>query len=436
MSIITKDIPNYLQVEIEKYFDKLWPICRSITGNGLRHSFEILSEIVPLKLNEVPTGTKVLDWEIPKEWNISEAYIELENGVKILDFKDNNLHVVNYSAPIEELLSFEELEKHLYFKKDLPDAIPYITSYYKEKWGFCLSYNQFLSLDKALKYKVVIKSSLSKGSLTYGDIVLKGKSNKEVFFTSYLCHPSMANNELSGPLTLAFLYKEIVKLPNRKFTYRFALCPETIGAIAYLEKNGNLLKENVIAAYGFTCCGDEAGLSYKETRDSNTMADIWLKRTAKRLHLSFKIHSFDPVGSDERQYCSPGYNLPYGSIMRTKYHDFKEYHTSLDNKEFINFNSLAENVSFCLELVKTIESSKIFTRTNPFGEPNLGKRNLYEDLANKQNMPNALKLRMRLLNFCDGRYDVDEFIKKYNFSVSEVNTELDCLASSNLIKPI
>lgn len=424
---------NDLEKKIELYFDRLWPICRSITGNGLRESFNIIKEIVPLELHEIPTGTKVLDWQIPKEWNIEEAYIANEAGQKLIDFKDNNLHVVNYSIPVDKVVSFEELKTNLYYKEDLPDAIPYVTSYYKEKWGFCISYNQLKLFDQTAKYRVVIKSSLTDGSLTYGDLLLKGESEKEILFTSYLCHPSMANNELSGPLTLAFLYDKIKNLKNRHYSYRFVLAPETIGAITYLNEQGKYLKENLLAGYIFTCCGDRGGMSYKESRIGNSMADIWFKRTANQLSEKIKWYDFDPVGSDERQYCSPGFNLPVGAIMRTKYHEFKEYHTSLDNKEFIDFRSLANNVDFCSRLVEEIEKTPIYQRTDPYGEPNLGKRKLYDDLSNKQQIPYLLTMRMRLLNFCDGNMDIQSFIEKYGYSLNDVEIEIEKLYKAELI---
>lgn len=422
--------------QIEAYFDKLWPICRSITGNGLRESLKILQEIIPLKLHEVATGTKVLDWAIPKEWNINEAYIITPSGEKICDYKINNLHVVNYSIPVNKSISFEELKPHLYFKEELSEAIPYVTSYYKENWGFCISFNQYKKLSKEGKYHVFIDSKLEPGSLTYGDLVLPGKSKKEVLFTSYLCHPSMANNELSGPLTLAFLYTLIAKIKNRKYTYRFVLAPETIGAIAYLEKHGDTLKENVFAGCILTCCGDKGKISYKKSSAAYSLGDEIICNSLQKKYGIPTIYEFDPIGSDERQYGSPGYRLPIGTFMRTKFHDFKEYHTSLDNKSFFSIKSIKENIDFLADWIKKIENFRFFKRTNPFGEPNMGKRNLYQDLANKQNMPEKLTLRMRLLNFSDGIYPISTFIKRYNYSEIMVEKEIQLLTENNLIKEV
>lgn len=421
---------------IESYFDRLWPICRSITGDGLRQSFKILQEIIPLELTEVPTGTKVLDWEIPKEWNIKDAYVVDEEGNRIIDFKNNNLHLVNYSVPVDMIISGEELKSHLYTREDLPEAIPYVTSYYKELWGFSIAYNQFEKLDFTRDYRVFIDSNLNEGSLTYGDVVLKGESKKEIVFTSYLCHPSMANNELSGPLTLAFLFQELSKKKDLKYSYRFILAPETIGSIAYLQNKGDELIENVIAGYVLTCCGDSAPLAMKKSRKGNTLAE-WVTRTILNNSQSdLREDEFDVDGSDERQYCSPGYNLPMVSLYRSKYSKYKEYHTSLDNKELFNFEAIMENVKLLLGMIDNYESLHLYKRIDPYGEPQLGKRGLYEDLAAKSSHSEALKMRMRLLNFCDGEQAIEQFIEKYGYGESDVFEELSVLINAGLLKQL
>ncbi|CAG5079751.1 DUF4910 domain-containing protein [Parvicella tangerina] len=421
---------------IESYFDRLWPICRSITGNGLRDSFRILKELIPLNLTEVPSGTKVLDWQIPKEWNIHEAFIKDEEGKTIVDFKENNLHVLNYSFPVDKVLSGDELKDYLYTKEELPDAIPYVTSYYKEKWGFCLSYNQFKTLDDRASYKVKIDSTLENGSLTYGDFLLKGKSRKQIVFSSYLCHPSMANNELSGPLTLAFLYDALEKNKELNYSYRFVIAPETIGSIAYLEKYGEELMNDVVAGYVLTCCGDANSIAYKKSRKGDTLAERVTERVLKSADPNLRVDEFDVDGSDERQYCSPGFNLPFVSLYRSKYSEYKEYHTSLDNKDLMSFDSIVENVELLLEMINEYERTRLYVRTNPFGEPQLGKRNLYEDLASKSSHSEALKLRMRLLNFCDGERPLDEFIEKYGYNDLEVEDEIRTLEHGELIRQV
>ena len=258
--VVTTDI-------IEKFFDRLFPICRSITGDGVRETIKILQEILPLNTYEIPTGSKCFDWEIPKEWNIKDAYIITPSGEKICDFKKHNLHIVNYSIPINTELTYNELLPHLHTLPQMPTAIPYYTSYYKETWGFCLAHQEFEKLPKDGKYKVVIDSELRPGNMTYADLVLKGESEKEILFSTYICHPSMANNELSGPLVQAFLYHKILSIKKRKYTYRFVFAPETIGIIYYLSKHGDTLKSNLHAGYVLTCVGDNNSYSYMPSRN-------------------------------------------------------------------------------------------------------------------------------------------------------------------------
>lgn len=419
--------------QLEKYFDLLWPICRSITGNGLRKSFHILQEIIPLKLTEVPSGTKVFDWEIPLEWNIEDAYLLTPDGKKIANFKKNNLHVVNYSVPVNRKLKWKQLKEHLFYNTNLPNAVPYVTSYYKRNWGFCITYNEFKKLPKKGIYYAMIDSSLKKGSLTYGDCVLKGKSKQEVLFSTYLCHPSMANNELSGPLALAFLYKRISSLKNRKFTYRFVVAPETIGAIAYLFNHGKHLKRNLIAGYIMTCCADDGNFTYKQSRRGNSLADRMAEHILKHSGKPYRIIPFEPSGSDERQYGSPGFDLPVGSLMRTKYHDYKEYHTSLDNKKYISFQALMDTINMYYNIVLGFELNGYFRNRVMYGEPCLGKRGLYPDISGKQQMPDVLLQRNRILNFMDGSNDLLAFAEKYHYSLFDLKDEIELLIKNNLL---
>lgn len=423
-----------IQKELEKYFDRLWPLCRSITGNGVRETLAILQELIPLEITEVPTGTKVHDWEIPDEWNINDAFIITPDGKKICDFKKNNLHVVNYSEPIHAEIEFDELNKHLFTIPGLPQAIPYITSYYKKDWGFCMSYNEYKTLPKQGKYKIVIDSRLEPGSLTYGHLILKGNSEKEVLFSTYICHPGMANNELSGPLTLAFLYRLINNIPNRKYSYRFVFAPETIGAITCLFLNGIEMKKNTIAGLVATCCGTNCDFTYKKSRLDQSLIDLVTSYVLKKLGKKAKIVRFDPVGSDERQYGSPGYNLPVGSLMRSKYHEYPEYHTSLDNKELISFSALAETVEVYYSIVQEIENARYYTNKIMMGEPNLGRRGVYSNLAGKQQMPEDLLKRMRLINFMDGHRCLAEFCGHYDYSLSEIETEVDLLVQKGILE--
>ena len=419
--------------EIEQYFDRLWPICRSITGDGLRESFKILKEIIPLTLHEVESGTEVFDWTVPDEWNIRDAYIMTPAGEKIADFKTNNLHVVNYSTPVDREISFEELEPHLHYKEELPDAVPYITTYYKKRWGFCIDYNTYKGLPREGMYRVKIDSSLKKGSLTYGDLVLPGETDDEILFSSYLCHPSMANNELSGPLALAFLYRELAKMENRKYSYRFVIAPETIGAICNLYQNRDVLIKNVKAGFVFTCCGDGGPVTYKLTREENSLTNKITKHVLSQKEEGFRIVPFDPIGSDERQYSSPGFNLPVGVLMRTPFSQFPEYHTSLDNKDLMDFRKMTELVHLCVKFVKAFELNDTYENQIKFGEPFLGKRNLYEDLSTNLSHSDTIKMRMRLLNFLDGTRDLLSVCERYGYSILDTESEITQLLKHGLI---
>lgn len=425
-----------MKKDIETYFDNLWPICRSITGKGLRESFEILKQIIPLKLTEVSSGTKVYDWEIPKEWNIYDAYILTPKGKKICDFKVNNLHIVNYSIPIDKEVKYIELIKHLHFLKNQPNAVPYITSYYKETWGFCISKIEFDELEKEGKYRVVIKSNLKNGSLTYGDLVLPGKTKKEVLFSTYLCHPSMANNELSGPLSLAFLYKKIKSLKNRKYTYRFVIAPETIGTISYLSKYGDYMKDNVIAGYVMTCCGDNGPFVYKMSKHKNCLTNRVVSHILKNQKSPYSIVPFSVGGSDERQYCSPGFNMPVGSLTRSMYQNYPEYHTSLDNKDFISFDAMNESIELYFSVVRAIELNNIYKNLNPFCEPQLGKRGLYPDSISPEVDRIKIHNRMHLLSFSDGKNDLIDIAELKNISIFDLEEDIEKLSDSNLLKEV
>lgn len=419
--------------ELEHYFDRLWPICRSISGDGLRESFDILKEVIPLNTYEIPTGTKVFDWTIPKEWNIDDAYIISPDGKKICDFKQNNLHVVSYSIPVDKEVDYDELIKHIHTLNNQPNAIPYITSYYKETWGFCISKKELDKLPKKGKYRVFIKSSLKNGSITYGDLVLPGKSKKEILFSTYLCHPSMANNELSGPLCIAFLYQKIKQLKNRKYTYRFIIAPETIGTIAYLSKYGMDLKNNLLAGYVMTCCGDNAPFIYKRSKNENSLTDRLAHHVLKHQKFKYKSIPFSVGGSDERQYCSPGFNMPVGSLTRSIYQSYKEYHTSLDNKDFISFSSMTETIELYFSFIKAFELNDYYLNTNLFCEPQLGKRGLYPSSVNPEINRKKIHNRMHLLSFSDGKKDLIEIAELNNTSIFDFEQDIKDLIKADLL---
>ncbi len=396
-----------MQNEIEKYFDRLWPINRSLTGNGNRQTLSILGEIADLEIFETPSGTPCFDWNVPPEWNVREAWVKDASGNKIIDFGLNNLHLLGYSEPFNGKLHFNELKAHLYSKPEMPHVIPYLTSYYKRRWGFCISHNQLLNLNPNAEYEVYIDSNLNEaGSMTWGEAVLPGKSEKEIFFSTYICHPSMASDVLSGMLCTAFLYRELKKNPDHHYTYRFLFIPETIGSINYLSQRHDALKKNMLAGYVLTCLGDDGAYTYKRSRMGNSIADRMAERLLKNENVDCIIENFWPGGSDERQFCSPGFNLPVGSLMRTRYEVFPQYHTSDDNKNYISFEAMEAGVNMYMKLVNLFETNPVFISTNPHCEPQLGKRGLYPTLGAQQKYPEYIDAMMWLLNLADGTHDL------------------------------
>lgn len=420
---------------LEKLFDRLFPINRSIMGNGFRKSLKILTKDLNFNFIKIKTNTKVFDWKIPEEWNISNAFILTPQRKKICDFKKNNLHIMGYSIPINKIMSFEELKKNIYYIKKLPEAIPYITSYYKKRWGFSIRYKDYKKLKNG-KYKVYVNSSFKKGNLVIGEKLIKGKSKKEILFSTYLCHPSMANNELSGPIVLREICKRIKKR-KLNYSYRFVITSETIGAIAYLKKRGNILKKNLIAGYQLTCLGDKNRFNYKKSKIGNSYADFLAIKTLKKLNKKFKVINFFPTGSDERQYNSPRFNLPVGSIMRTPYDRYKEYHTSLDNKKFISFKSIEESINVFLKLIEINEKNIFYKTKLGFGEPQLGKRKLYSNIS----AFNALNSKLNtltnnffwILSLSDGKTASLEILDKSKSDIATFQKSIDILHQNKLI---
>jgi aminopeptidase-like protein len=423
-----------MEKQLEQYFDALWPICRSISGNGLRHSFKILQEIIPFELIEVPTGTVVLDWKIPKEWNINDAYIITPNGKKIAEFKINNLHLINYSIPVNKTMSWEELKPHLHTLPNKPDAIPYLTTYYKETWGFCLTHHEYLQLPQEGNYQVVIESTLADGAITYGQYILKGSSEEEILFSSYLCHPSMANNELSGPLALAFLYQELSKIENRYYTYRFVLAPETIGIVAFLAQQGDKIKSKIKAGYVLTCCGDAGKITYQLSKRTDTLADNMMQHFLKTKYTNATVRDFRVGGSDERQYCSPGYNFPVGTIMRTPYKIYPEYHTSLDNKSIIDFSALKEIVMLLVDVCKGMEMNWPIEPGHLYGEPMLGKRNLYPDKGGAGIMSEDLMFLLSMITMSEIQHTPLEIANRLEANILDLEKALQIALREGLVK--
>lgn len=433
MAILTeKFLPATSTNEIDTLFSHLFPICRSLTGEGVRASLAILQKEIPLKIHEIPSGTQVFDWEIPQEWNIKDAYIKDPSGNKVVDFQANNLHIVNYSIPFAGTLTLNELEPHLHSLPDQPTAIPYVTSYYKPYWGFCLSQQQRQKLKPNIPYEVKIDSTLSPGSLTYADLLIKGKSSQEILLSTYICHPSMANNELSGPILATYLAKTLMATDNLHYSYRFIFVPETIGAIAYLAAHKDTLKNNVVAGYVITCVGDPSPFSYLQSRTENTLTDRITTHVLKKCHDPFRLYSFLDRGSDERQYCSPGIDLPIGSLMRSKYGTYPEYHTSLDDLSFVTGEALYKSLETYLECIFAIENNHIYLSTNCC-EPQLGKRGLYPNLGTKDSAKNC-RLMLNLLAYADGNNDLLAIAEKLDCSIFELIPLATQLQTHGLLK--
>lgn len=410
---------------------ELFPICRSITGDGFRQSLAILANHLPeLKKIEVPTGTKCFDWEVPKEWNIKDAYIVTPSGNKICDFKQSNLHVVGYSTPVNKIVSLGELQEHLYSLPDQPDAIPYVTSYYRQRWGFCITQNERDNLMPG-EYQVVIDSELKEGSLTYGELIIPGDTDKEIFISSYLCHPSMANNELSGPVVTTFLAKWISELKNRKYTYRIVIIPETIGSITYLSRNYETLKQNVIAGFNVTCVGDERAYSYLPSRHGSTLSDKVALHVLKHMHPDFVSYSFLDRGSDERQYCSPGIDLPVCSVMRTKYGCYPEYHTSLDDLNLVTPAGLLGGYEVLSKIIECLEIDGLLSSTF-LCEPQLGKRGLYPTISTKSSGAQVRNM-MNFLAYCDGSLSSLEIAEKINVPLWELTEIIEKLRKAGVL---
>ena len=429
-------------MSVKKFYNlakkKLFPICRSITGNGVRKTLsEIKKNFPKLKIFQQASQTKVFDWKVPPEWNIKNAYVIDKYGDKIIDFKLNNLHIINYSIPINKYVLKKEFFKHLYSLPRQPEAIPYLTSYYKKYWGFCVTHKQKLSFDKKYKkndrFKVVINTSLNiKGNLTFGELILKGKTKQEILISTYICHPSMANNELSGPVVSMSLINYFFKKKNLKKTIRFLFIPETIGSITYLSKNLNYLKKNVVGGFNLSCIGDDRAYSCMTTKYGNTLSDKAIISAYKKLKIKFKKFSFLDRGSDERQYNSPGIDLPIASIFRTKYGDYPEYHTSLDNFDVVSIKGLTGGFKVAKTAVNLL-LDMVIPKTSILCEPHMSKRGLYPSLSTK-NANKTVRNYMNFIQYADGKNDLDQISKIINLKFQEVKKIYKLLKSKKVVE--
>lgn len=418
--------------QIYKLAKRLWSINRSLTGQGVRDTLSVIKEILPtLTIHEVPSGTKVFDWTIPKEWKVTDAFLIDPNGKKICDFKVNNLHLVGYSTPIQKKMSLDELQNHLYSLPDQPTAVPYITSYYKERWGFCLSqFERELLIDG--EYQVFIDSELFDGSLTYGELYIKGSSEEEIFISTYVCHPSMANNELSGPTVTAHLARHLIN-NNNKFSYRIVFIPETIGSITYISQNLEKLKSNVVAGFNVTCVGDNRAYSYLPSRNGSTISDIAAQHVLTHICPQYKSYKWTDRGSDERQYCAPGVDLPIASIMRTKYGQYDEYHTSLDDLiNVVNPEGLEGGYNALLLAIEALEKN-CYPRVSVLCEPQLGKRGLYPTLSTKSSGA-EVRLMMDLITWSDGTKSLFEIADLCGCPIWDLYPIVDKLTKHGLLE--
>ncbi len=412
---------------------ELYPLCRSITGQGVRDTLRILSRHVPLTVHEVPTGTQVLDWTVPREWNIRGATIKDPKGTVVVDFKNSNLHVVGYSVPVRAKLPLKELREHLFALPEAPDAIPYRTSYYRESWGFCLSQRQLDRLPDG-DYEVVIDSTLTDGSLTYGELLLPGQSEEEVLFSCHTCHPSLGNDNLSGIALTTFLAKHL-SAGTRRYSYRFLFIPATIGSITWLHQNrervGRIRHGLVV-----TCVGDPGRFTYKKTRRGDADIDRVVPYVLRAAQSEFQSVDFYPYGYDERQYGSPGFNLPVGSLSRSSHGRYPEYHTSKDDVDFVKPAALQESLARYLDVVEVLEGDGRYENLSPFGEPHLGKRGLYKATGGPLRDTSDEMAMLWILSFSDGRHSLLDIADRSGLPFGSIRRAADALLSAKLLKPL
>jgi aminopeptidase-like protein len=428
--------PTHLQEsgtvkEIFHLIERLYPICRSITGNGVRETLRILQEYIPLTVREVPSGTRVFDWTVPKEWNIEDAYLKNSKGEKLVDFQKCNLHVLNYSLPVHKKVSLNELKAHSFSLPDKPDWIPYRTSYYKENWGFCLSHKQLTELQED-EYEVFIGSRLRDGHLSYGEYFIKGQSAEEILISTHVCHPSLANDNLSGIALAVFIAKHL-RAASSRYSYRFVFSPGTIGSITWLSLNEaqtTRIKHGLVLA----CAGDSGKLNYKKTRQGNAEIDRAVIQALKDSGDAFAVHEFSPYGYDERQFCSPGFNLPVGCFMRTPHGEFPEYHTSADNLELVQPRFLADSLTKCLSILEILEGNRRYLNLNPKCEPQLGKRGLYGSIGGQSDGRLQELAILWVLNLSDGANDLLDISEKSKIRFCLIKNAANALLANNLLR--
>jgi aminopeptidase-like protein len=417
--------------EMYQLIGRLYPVCRSITGEGVRETLRILEESIPLQIHEVPSGTKVFDWTVPREWNIRDAWIKDSAGNKLIDFNQLNLHVVSYSKPIRQTMSLRELQPHLHTVANHEEWVPYRTSYYKEDWGFCLSQNQLETFRNDEQYDVCIDSAFSQGSLTYGECLIQGRETAEVLISCHICHPSLANDNLSGVAMAVQLAKHLLTDP-RKYSYRFLFIPGTIGSITWLARN-EAIASNIRHGLVLTCVGDAGNITYKKSRRGNAEIDRAVAQVLRESGEPHRLLEFYPYGYDERQYCSPGFNLPVGCLMRSQHGQFPEYHTSADNPEFVRPQYLADSLQKCVSTIDVLEHNRSFVNRNPKCEPQLGTRGLYQGMGAGPERRDYEMALLWVLNLSDGEHTLLDIAERSDVSFAVVNRAAEALEKADLL---
>ena len=424
--------PTEIGRELHRFAAELYPICRSITGDGIRQTLARIQERIPLQMSEVPTGAAVFDWTVPREWNIRDAYITDACGNRIVDFKQSSLHVLNYSTPVHATMPLSELRPHLFTLPDQPEWVPYRTSYYKENWGFCLSHNQMLALEEG-DYEVHIDSSLEDGHLTYGECYLPGRSTDEVLISCHVCHPSLANDNLSG-VTVATALAELLAGRDLRYSYRFLFIPGTIGAITWLARNhenAHRIRHGLV----LTGIGDASGFHYKKSRRGDAVIDQVMAHILRHYSHAPEILDFSPYGYDERQYCSPCFNLPVGCLMRSVWGTFPEYHTSADNLDFIQPSQLAESLRVCAAALDVLENNLRYRNLSPFCEPQLGKRDLYRSTGGEA-IGLEINARLWVLNLSDGDHSLLDIAERSELRFAAISDAAHLLRENGLLSVV
>lgn len=430
---VAVELPRDPGAAMMALIEELFPICRSITGDGVRRSLAILARYMPLQVQEVPSGTPVLDWTVPKEWNVRSAYIADRSGRRIVDFADNNLHLVQYSRAVDRIVPIGELQQHLHSLPETPDWIPYRTAYYADTWGFCLTQRQRDSLTDP-DYRVVIDATLADGHLTYGQLVLRGASEEEVLFSCHSCHPSLANDNLSGMAVATMLARHLLAAP-RRYTYRFLFIPGMIGSITWLAHHEEIVPR-IRHGLVLSCLGDSGISTYKQSRRGNAAIDHYVEHVLRHSGEAHRIVPFSPYGYDERQYCSPGYDMPVGCFMRSPNGTYPEYHTSADNIGLLRPQSLVDSLEKLKRVVDIVEGDVTYRSLNPKGEPQLGRRGLYRPIAGHKDMSGGGQMALLwTLNLADGRHSLFDMAERSGLPFADIKAAADALSEADLLEP-